>query len=481
MTRHLPPPSPARTDAADTADTAATAATPPPSPLLRPDPAAARRPGPTPPAPPPHGRGSNGTPVSTFAALRLRNYRLYFSGQVVSNSGTWMQRIAQDWLVLEITNSPFAVGVTTALQFVPMLLFGLFGGLVADRYPKRAILLTTQSLMAGLALVLALLTLTGNVQVWHIYAVAFGLGMVTVVDNPTRQVFVNEMVPVSLVRNAVSLNTGSFQIARMVGPAAAGVLISAVGSGWAFAINAVSFLATICALLAMDPGQLQRIPRAPRQRGQLREGLRYVMVRPHLLWIIVLVFFIGTFGYNFAIFLSAYAKDVFDSGADVYGLLNTALAVGSVIGALLVARRSTVRLAYLFAAAAGFSVMLIVLGLVPWLIPFAGLLVLTGLLNITFNTTANSTIQLSTDAAVRGRVMSLYMLVFTGGTPVGGPLVGAITDAWGAPVAIALCGAICTVAAVACAILAARQAGVRLRVDLHRGVPQHLVVVHRGD
>ena len=418
--------------------------------------------------------------VSTFAALRVRNYRLYFSGQVISNSGTWMQRIAQDWLVLEITNSPFAVGITTALQFVPMLLFGLFGGLVADRYPKRRVLLITQSLMGVLALVLALLTLTGHIQVWHIYAVAFGLGMVTVVDNPTRQVFVNEMVPSSLVRNAVSLNTGSFQIARMVGPAVAGVLISAVGSGWAFAINAASFIATIGALLAMNPADLQRIPRAARQRGQLREGLAYVMARPHILWIIVLVFFIGTFGYNFAIFLSAYAKDVFHSGADVYGLLNTALAIGSVVGALMVARRATVRLAYLFAASGGFAAMLIVLGLVPWLIPFVVLLVITGLLNITFNTTANSTIQLSTDAKVRGRVMSLYMLVFTGGTPIGGPLVGAITDAWGAPVAIALCGAICLIATVACAVMAARQAGVQLRVNLHRGVDHHLVLVHRG-
>lgn len=417
--------------------------------------------------------------VSTFAALRLRNYRLYFSGQVVSNSGTWMQRIAQDWLVLQITNSPFAVGITTALQFLPMLLFGLFGGLIADRYPKRTILVITQTVMALLALALALLTLTGNVEVWHIYAVAFGLGMVTVVDNPTRQVFVNEMVPASLLRNAVSLNTGSFQIARMVGPAVAGVMISAVGTGWAFAFNAASYLATIAALLAMNAAELQRLPSAPRQRGQLREGLRYVMARPHILWIIVLVFFIGTFGYNFAIFLSAYAKNVFDSGADVYGLLNTALAVGSVVGALLAARRATVRLAFLFAASGGFAVMLVVLGLVPWLIPFIVLLVLTGLLNITFNTTANATIQLSTDAAVRGRVMSLYMLVFMGGTPVGGPLVGAITDAWGAPVAIALCGAVCLAATIACAALAARQAGVRLRLDLHPRAERHLILVHR--
>ncbi len=414
-----------------------------------------------------------------FAALRMRNYRLYFYGQVISNSGTWMQRIAQDWLVLELTNSPFAVGITTALQFLPLLLFGLFGGLVADRYNKHRLLFVTQSLMAALALALAILTLTGDVEVWHIYAVAFGLGLVTVVDNPTRQVFVNEMVPVDLVRNAVGLNSGSFQLARMVGPAVAGILISAVGSGWAFAINAASYLGTITALAMMDTATLQAIPRAVRQRGQLREGLRYVRDRPHLLWLIVLVFFIGTFGYNFAIILSAYAKNVFDAGADVYGWLNTALAVGSVTGALLAARRATVRLAFLFAAAAAFSIMLVVQGLIPWLVPFGVALVLTGLLSTTFNTTANSTVQLSTDAAVRGRVMSLYMLVLAGGTPIGGPLVGAITDEWGAPLAIVLSGAVCLAATIACAVLAARQTGVRLRVNLHRGVIRHLVLVRR--
>ena len=489
MTRHQPP-----TPAAPRLEDSAA----PTAPLRSPAPPTARRftgssipsaarPAATATNPPPTGprpapspdSGPEEAPISTFAALRLRNYRLYFSGQIVSNSGTWMQRIAQDWLVLEITNSPLAVGITTALQFLPMLLFGLFGGLLADRYPKRRLLLLTQSVMGLLALALAVLTLSGQIQVWHIYAVAFGLGLVTVVDNPTRQVFVNEMVPARLVRNAVSLNSGTFQIARMVGPAVAGVLISAVGSGWAFAINAASFLATIGALLAMDAAQLQRIPRAAREKGQLREGLRYVRARPHIMWLIVLVFFIGTFGYNFAIILSAYAKDVFHSNADVYGLLNTAMAVGSVIGALLAARRVTVRLSFLFAAAGGFSVMLVVLGAVPWLIPFTALLVLAGLLSITFNTTANASIQLSTDAAVRGRVMSLYMLVFMGGTPVGGPLVGAITDAWGAPVAIIICGVVCVIATAACAALAARQAGITLRVNLHRGVDRHLLLVHR--
>jgi MFS family permease len=416
--------------------------------------------------------------VSTFAALKIRNYRLYFSGQVVSNTGTWMQRIAQDWLVLSITNSPIAVGVTTALQFLPMLLFGLWGGVIADRYPKRTLLIGTQLVMAVLAAVLAVLTLTGHVQVWNVYAAAFGLGLVAVVDTPTRQTFVNEMVPPALIRNAVSLNTGNFQLARMVGPAVAGVLITVVGSGWAFAFNAVSYLAVIGGLLLMNTRELQQFQRAPRAKGQVREGLRYVRNRPNLLWIIVLIFFIGTFGYNFAIILSAYAKNVFDSGAAVYGLLNTALAVGSVVGALLAARRATAKMGFLFAMSGGFAAMLILTGLTPWFIPFAIALVVTGWLSVSFNTTANATVQLSTDSAVRGRVMSLYMLVFAGGTPIGSPIVGAITEHWGAPMALIVSGTICLLATLGCALLAARQSGVRLTLDLHRGADRRLVVVH---
>ena len=238
----------------------------------------ARRDGRTAPQVPPTGRRRSHT--STFAALRVRNYRLFFAGQVVSNTGTWMQRIAQDWLVLQITNSPLAVGITTALQFLPMLLFGLWGGLLVDRYPKRMLLLITQTVMGALAVALAVLTLTGAVQVWQVYLIALGLGFATVVDNPARQTFVNEMVPKELVRNAVGLNSGNFQLARMLGPAVAGVLISAVGIGYAFALNALSFVAVITALLLMRNSELLRTPLAPRGPGQLREGLRYVRQDP---------------------------------------------------------------------------------------------------------------------------------------------------------------------------------------------------------
>jgi MFS family permease len=395
--------------------------------------------------------------TSTFAALRVRNYRLFFAGQVVSNTGTWMQRIAQDWLVLQITNSPLAVGITTALQFLPMLLFGLWGGLLVDRYPKRRLLLITQSVMGALAALLAILTITGAVQVWQVYLIALGLGFATVVDNPARQTFVNEMVPKNLVRNAVGLNSGNFQLARMLGPAVAGVLISLVGIGAAFALNALSFVAVITALLLMRTRELQRMPLAPRGPGQLREGLRYVRRTPALLWPIVLVFFVGTFGYNFAIILSAYTKDVFDSGAEIYGLLNTAMAAGSVVGALVAARRTNATLAVLFAAAGGVGLGLVLLGLTPWFIPFVVLLIAVG-----------------SSPELRGRVMSLYMLVFMGGTPLGSLVVGWITEQWGAPIALMISGGVCLVAALVAGVLAARSAGITVHLNLHRGEDRHL-------
>ncbi len=413
--------------------------------------------------------------TSTFAALRVRNYRLFFAGQVVSNTGTWMQRIAQDWLVLQITNSPLAVGITTALQFLPMLLFGLWGGLLVDRYPKRRLLLITQTIMGVLAALLAILTLTGAVQVWQVYLIALGLGFATVVDNPARQTFVNEMVPKSLVRNAVGLNSGNFQLARMLGPAVAGVLISLVGIGSAFALNALSFVAVITALLLMRTKELQRMPLAPRGPGQLREGLRYVRRTPALLWPIVLVFFVGTFGYNFAIILSAYTKDIFDSGAEIYGLLNTAMAAGSVIGALVAARRTNATLAVLFAAAAGVGLGLILLGLTPWFIPFVVLLIAVGFISVTFNTLGNSSVQLASSPELRGRVMSLYMLVFMGGTPLGSLVVGWITEQWGAPIALIISGGVCVVAALVAGLFAARSAGITVHLNLHRhGQDRHL-------
>ncbi|WP_079063197.1 MFS transporter [Peterkaempfera griseoplana] len=410
-----------------------------------------------------------------FSSLRVRNYRYFFMGQVVSNTGTWMQRIAQDWLVLSLTGSPFAVGVTTAMQFLPMLLFGLFGGVLADRYPKRRLLVVTQAVMGLLAAGLAVLTLSGVVTVYHVYAFAFLLGMVTVVDNPTRQAFVTEMVGPGALRNAVSLNAANFQTARLVGPAVAGLLIAAVGSGWAFALNAFSFAAVIGGLLAMRSSELHPTPVRPREKGQLREGLRYVRERPELIWPIVLVGFIGTFGFNFPTLLSGFAYDVFHVGPGQYGLLNTAMAVGSLVGALLAARRGSTRLRMLVGAALGFGLLESVTALAPGFWLFAALLTLVGMLGLTFNTTANATVQLATDPAMRGRVMGLFMLVFAGGTPIGSPLVGWVTEQYGPRIGLLACGLVSAVASGVVALVLVRSAGLRLRVDLHPGRGHRMV------
>lgn len=411
----------------------------------------------------------------TFSSLRNRNYRLFASGALISNTGTWMSRIAQDWLVLSLTGSSFAVGITTALQFLPMLLFGLYGGVIADRYPKRRILLVTQVVMGALGLLLAVLTLSGEVRVWHVYAIAFGLGMVTVVDNPARQAFVVEMVGPADVRNAVSLNSANFQSARLVGPAVAGALITAVGSGWAFLFNGLSFLASLAGLLLMRDSDLYAVPTAPRGKGQLREGLRYVAGRPDLIWPIVLVGFIGTFAYNFPIWLTAFADHVFHGDAGMYGLFNSVLAAGSVVGALLAARRGSTPLRLLVGAAFGFGVLEMAAALAPAYWVFLVLMLPIGMFGLTFNTTANASVQLATDPAMRGRVMSLFMMVFVGGTPLGGPLVGWVTDQFGARIGFLSGGLVAAVAAASVGLFLARLGGLRLKIDLHRGKDRKLV------
>ncbi|MEU3921334.1 MFS transporter [Streptomyces sp. NPDC029004] len=420
------------------------------------------------------------SPTTMFSSLKIRNYRLFATGQVVSNTGTWMQRIAQDWLVLSLTGSASAVGITVALQFLPMLLFGLYGGVLADRLPKRQLLVATQLAMALTGLALAALTLSGHVQVWHVYLTAFLLGLVTVVDNPARQSFVAEMVGPEQLSNAVSLNSANFQSARLVGPAVAGVLITAVGSGYAFLLNGLSFIAPLAGLLLMRTGELHKIERAPRGKGQLREGLKYVAGRPELIWPIVLVGFIGTFGFNFPIWLSAFVNNVYHSGASTYGLLNTLMAAGSLAGALLAARRGTSRLRVLVAAGMLFGVLEIVTAFAPQFWIFAVLLVPIGMFGLTVNVTANSSIQMATEPAMRGRVMSLFMMVFVGGTPLGAPLVGWITDTYGPRIGFAAGGAVALVAATGVGVMLARVGGLRLKIDLRRG-RRHVEFVPREE
>ncbi|CAL9306935.1 MFS transporter [Streptomyces sp. SudanB182_2057] len=426
---------------------------------------------PSAPAPTPTTTAPASRKSSMFSSLRIRNYRLFFAGQVVSNTGTWMQRIAQDWLVLSLTGSSAAVGVTTALQFLPMLLFGLYGGVLVDRLPKRPTLLVTQSAMGATGLALAALTLSGQVQVWHVYVAAFAVGLATVVDNPARQSFVSEMVGPDQLQNAVSLNSANFQSARLVGPAVAGLMITGVGTGWAFLVNGLSFAAPITGLLLMRARELHVVERAPRGKGQLREGLSYVAKRPELIWPIVLVGFIGTFGFNFPVWLTAYADDVFHAGAGAYSLFNTLMAVGSLIGALLAARRGTARLRVLIAAALAFGTLEIVAAAAPsyWL--FALLMVPIGVFGLTVNVTANTAVQMGTDPAMRGRVMALFMMVFMGGTPLGAPVVGWITDTYGARAGFAAGGVVSALAAGAVGLVLARIGGLRLAVGWHHGHP----------
>lgn len=416
-----------------------------------------------------------------FSSLKVRNYRLFFMGQVVSNIGTWMQRIAQDWLVLSLTGSSTAVGFTTALQFLPMLLFGLYGGVLVDRLRKRPTLLVTQSSMAVTAIALAVLTLSGHVQVWHVYVAAFAMGLATVVDNPARQSFVSELVAPGQLQNAVSLNSANFQSARLVGPAVAGLMITGVGTGWAFLVNGLSFVAPLTGLLLMRSRDLYAVERAPRGKGQLREGVRYVTGRPELIWPIVLVGFIGTFAFNFPVYLSAFAHGVFHAGAGAYSMFNTLMAVGSLSGALLAARRGTAKLRVLIAAAVVFGALEILAALTPSLWLFALLMIPLGLFGMTVNVTTNTSIQMTTDPAMRGRVMALYMMIFLGGSPVGAPIVGWITDTYGARVGLAAGGAVAAVAAITIGLILARLGGLRLSVGWNGGHPRVRFVPREGE
>lgn len=385
----------------------------------------------------------------TFAALRVHNYRIYVAGHVVASTGTWMQSIALDWLVLELTGSSAAVGVTMAMQFLPMLLFGVHGGMLADRFPKRTILIITQSLNGTLSGSLAVLTLTGHVRVEYVYAFALAQGLVMVVDNPTRQVFVNELVPAPYVRNAIALNSAVFQTSRLIGPAVSGVLIGTVGTGWAFAANSASYVAPVIGLALIRSAELTPAPAALRTPRQLRMALSYVRARPHIVWTIFLVGVIGTFGLNFPVVLTAMADQTFRGGADLYGLFNAVLAVGSVAGALIAGGRTDTRLRTLVLGAVGFGLAQTAAALAPGVLTFLAALVALGMVNLIFQAMANSSVQSWVDPQVRGRVMGLYMLVFVGGTPLGAPMIGWITTAYGPRVAMAFCGIVPALAAVA--------------------------------
>ncbi|MCT2582709.1 MFS transporter [Actinophytocola gossypii] len=402
-----------------------------------------------------------------FGSLRVRNYRLFASGQVISNVGTWMQRVAQDWLVLELSGyDPVALGVAAALQFLPTLLFTLWAGVLADRHDKRRMLMVLQTGMALCALVLGVLDVSGLVALWHVYLLCFVFGMFTAADPPVRQAFVGEMVGRDRLTNAVALNSTMFNLARVVGPALAGMMIVWTGTGWVFLINAVTTVAVIVNLARMNAGELHRQPRPASRRGQLREALRYVRGRPDILTVLVMVFFVSTFAFTFFTSLAIAAANVFGRDADGYGLLSTLLAVGTLGGALLAVRRSTRRrpgMRLLVGSAFTFGVLEVVAGLMPTYLAFGLALVPVGVAMITFMNTANNTVQLATAPEMRGRVMALYMLVFVGGNPVGAPMTGWLAAEFGGRSPFVAGGAVAVLAAVVCGFVLARRGGVRMR------------------
>jgi len=394
----------------------------------------------------------------TFESLAIFNYRVFWLGQLVSVSGTWMQSTAQAWLVLKMTNSPLALGTVTMLQFLPVTVLTLFGGVLADRLPKRKVVFCTQTVAALQALLLAVLVLTNTVQLWQIYALALLLGVVNAFDNPTRQAFVVELVGKEHLQNAIALNSSLFNSARVIGPAIGGIVITAAGIGQAFLFNGLSFIPLIVGLLFLRPGQFYAVPQP--QRGnmfrQLAAGVRYAAGTPEVLLILMTMAVMGTFGYNFNTILPLIAKYVLHAGAFGLGILTSALGIGSLIAALGVASARRTSHAVLLGAAALFSVVLTLVGLSPWLPLTLALLVLLGAASIVFSASANTRLQLTTPPELRGRVMSLYFLLFAGTTPIGGFLVGVLATRMGVGATTVLFGAICLLGVVGASLFARR-------------------------
>lgn len=375
----------------------------------------------------------------TFRALEVRNYRLYAIGAFVSNIGTWMGAVAQNWLVLtELTDySSQALGLVVGLQFTPFLLLAPFTGMIADRFPKRRILLATQGFMASIMLLTAVLVFTDTMQLWMMFVLAGLLGATMAIDNPARQTIVSEMVPKDTLANAVALNSASFNAGRLIGPGVAGLTIAQWGTATAFLINAISFLAVITSLTLLRPTEMRPTPLS-RGRGAIRDGFAYVKRRRDIQLVMLLVFVFGTFGMNFQITTALMATTVFAKGPTEFGVLGSVIAVGSLTGALMSARRGTARLRTLLLAMVGFTAAATASALAPFYLTFAVTLVAVGYTSLTALTTANAMVQTRVDPLVRGRVMALYMAIFMGGTPAGAPVIGWIGDTFGARWTIAI-------------------------------------------
>ena len=381
-----------------------------------------------------------------WRSFRHRNYRILFPASTISNIGSWAQRVAQDWLVLELTQSGIYLGIVTAIQFTPFLFFSLHGGAFADRFDKRKLLIGTNALGAFSALTLGTLVMINQVELWHVFALAAVLGISTAIDAPVRQTFAADIVGQDDLPNAVSLNSANFNAGRLVGPAISGLLIAAFGTGPSFLFNGISYLFAIGALMAMNEKEFFYQERA-KSKTNVREGLHYALARPDIYVVMLIVFFLGTFGLNFQIFNALMATKEFGKGPAAYGLLGTFVAIGSFSGAIASARLERFRKTrFVILAGGAFALAILVLSILPNYTAYAIFLPICGVTALITMITANSIVQVNSDPAIRGRVMGIYLLIFMGGTPAGSPVIGFMAEAIGIRSTIAACGAICLIA-----------------------------------
>jgi MFS family permease len=405
----------------------------------------------------------------TFAALKLHNYRLYVIAQFISNTAGWMQRIAVDWLVLELTGSVALVGLTIALQFLPTLLFGAHAGVIADRFPKRRVVILCTAAVGVLSLALAIVALSGAAELWIVYSLVFGIGILQTFDGPARSVFVNEMVGPRHLRNAISVNASIFHLGALLGPALSGALIVAVGSGWAIASNVVAVAVGLVLLLAMRPEELLIAPRAPHAKGQIAEAARYILAKPTLFWTMALVGVIAMFGMPMPALLAGMADSVYDTGATGYGLYNSLAAVGALLGALASTRRTSLRLRTIVFGAVLYGVLLVLAGLAPFYLLFLAILPTIGLARLLYMTASETMVQLSSNLAIRGRIMAFWVMVVVGGQALGGPLMGWLAEHLGPKNAMVISGAVPALAAIAIALVLARSGRLTVKVTARRG------------
>ncbi|GAA1174916.1 MFS transporter [Ornithinimicrobium humiphilum] len=412
-----------------------------------------------------------------FSALSVKNYRIYAAGALVSNTGTWMGRVAQDWVVLtELTdNSAAALGIVTGLQFLPTVLLTPLAGALSDAFSKRKVMLVSQSFMAFFALLMGVWVLHGSMELWHMYVLATLSGVASAVDAPARQAFVSEMVPKEKLTNAVGLNSASFHFGRLLGPATAGLLIAAFSTGPTLIINAFTFIAVIIALLMMDTRLLAKRPdRTGKGRAKISEGVRYVARRPDIILIMIVAFMHGTFGMNFQITNALMATEIYGKGVEEYGITGSVMAIGSLAGALMAARRERPRWRLLLGSLGLFAIFSFFLAMAPTFAVYTVLLVPTGLTALTVMVSANAMVQLSVDQEVRGRVMALYMAVFFGGTPIGSPIIGWVGETFGARWTILIATIACGLTAAAAIIYLMRHDNLRLRIRASWARPLYL-------